>query len=65
MLYLRHSEDCSLGDSTDSLEKLRQEDSAGGQYMTFLVKREFNAIKHLSYKRFSAGHEEVMSPVRD
>ena len=37
----------------------------GGQYIWLLVKREFNAIKHLSYKRFSASHEEVMSPVRD
>ena len=36
-LYLRHSEDCSLGDSTsDSLEKLHQEDSGGRSiYMTF------------------------------
>ena len=27
-----------------------------------LVKGEFNALKHLLYKRFSASHEELMSP---
>ena len=27
-----------------------------------LVKGEFNVIKQLSYKRFSASHKELMSP---
>ena len=30
-----------------------------------LVKGEFNVIKQLSYKRFSASHKELMSPRRD
>ena len=30
-----------------------------------LVKEGFNTMKHSSYKRFSAGHEELISPLRD
>ena len=34
-----------------------------GQYM-ILVKGELNAIKHLTFKRFSASQEELMSPLK-
>ena len=57
------NEDCSPGDGTsDSSEKLLQRDSGGRSIYMILVKgSEFNAIKHSLYKRFSAGHEELMS----
>ena len=35
-----------------------------GQYVR-LVKREFNAVKHSFYKRFSAGDKELMSDWTD
>ena len=33
----------------------------GGRSVYDLVKREFSAITHLFYKRFSASHEELRS----
>ena len=54
------SKDCSLGDSTpESSEKMLQRDSGGRPIHTILVKGEFNAIKHLLYKRFSANLKEL------
>ena len=35
--------------------------SGGRSIYEILVKGEFSAIKHSSYKRFSASHEELMS----
>ena len=61
--YLGQNEDCSPGDSTsDSSEKLLQKGSRGRSIYKILVKGEFRAIKHSFYKRFSASHEEMMSP---
>ena len=51
-LYLGKNEDCSLGDSTsDSSERLLQRGSGGRWIYKILVKGEFNALKHLLYKR--------------
>ena len=33
-----------------------------GRYYKILGKKEFNAVKHLLDKMFSASHEELMSP---
>ena len=61
--YLGQNEDFSLGDSTsDSSEKLPQRSRGGRLIYVTLVKGDFSAIKHLSYKRFSASQEELMSP---
>ena len=54
------SEDRSLGDSTsESSKKLLQRDSGGRPIHAILMKGEFNAIKHLLYKRFSFSHKEL------
>ena len=64
--YLGQNEDCSWEDSTSgSFEGMLQRGSGGGRYYKILGKKEFNAVKHLLYKRFSASHEELMSPWRD
>ena len=56
----------SPGDGTsDNSERLLQRGSGGRSIYRILVNGEFNAIKHLFYKRFSAGHEELMSPWRE
>ena len=61
--YLGQNEDFSLGDSTsDSSEKLLQRGRGGKLIYVTLVKGDFSAIKHLSYERFSASQEELMSP---
>ena len=60
--YLGQNEDYSLEDSiSDSSEKLLQRGSGGRRsiYM-ILVKGEFNSVKHLFYKKFSANYEELM-----
>ena len=48
----------------NSSEKLKwfQRGSGRRSIYQILVKEEFNAIKSLLYKRFSANHEELMSP---
>ena len=57
------NEDWSPGDSTsDSSERLPQRGSGGRSIYKILVKEEFNAIKCLLYKRFSARHKELMTP---
>ena len=64
--YLGQNEDCSPGDSmSDSSERLLQRVSGGRLIHRILVKGEFNEIKHLFYKRFSASHKELMSSWRD
>ena len=61
--YLGQNEDCSPGDSTsESSERLLQRGSGGRSIYRILVNGEVNAIKQLFCKRFSAGHEELMSP---
>ena len=53
--YLGQNEDCSRGDrSSDSSERRLQRGSGGKSIYKILVKGEFNAIKCLLYKRFSA-----------
>ena len=53
--YLRKNQDRSPGYSTsDSSEKLLQRGSGRRSLYVILVKGEFNTIKHLTYKRFSA-----------
>ena len=60
------NEDCSLRDSTaDSSERLIQRGSGGTSICKILVKGELSASKHLLYKKFSASHKELMSPLRD
>ena len=60
--YLGQNEDCSLGDSSPvSSERLLQRSSGERSIYKILVKGEFNAIKHLLYKRFSASCEDLMS----
>ena len=57
------NEDCSLGAGTsDSSEELFQKGGGRKSIYKTWVKGEFSAIKHLLYKRFSASHEELMSP---
>ena len=67
--------------TSESSETLLQRGGSEGQYKEgeegqykkvnirsvckILVKAEFSAIKHLLYKRFSASHQEPMSPRRD
>ena len=53
-----HNEDYSPGSS----EKLLQRGRGGKLIYVTLVKGDFSAIKHLSYERFSASQEELMSP---
>ena len=54
------NEDSSPGDSiSDSSERLLKKGSGGRSIYRILVKGEFNAIKHLLYKRFSAHPEEA------
>ena len=43
-------------------ERLLHRGSGGRSIYKILVKGEFSAIKCLLYKRFSASHEELMSP---
>ena len=60
------NEDCSLGESTsDSSERLLPRGSGGRSIHKIVVKGEFNALMSLLHKRFSANHEELMSPLRD
>ena len=64
-LSLGQYETHSPGDSTtDNSEKLLQRGSGGKSIYKILVKGEFDVIKHLSYKRFSASYKELMSPWR-
>ena len=57
------NEDYSPGDSTsDNSERLLHRGSGGMSIYKILMKGDFNAIKHLLYKRFSASHEKQMSP---
>ena len=66
LFYLGQNEDSSLGESTsERWERLLQRGSGGRSVCKILVKEEFNASKHLLYKRFSVSHEELMSPLRD
>ena len=59
MPYLGQNEGFCPGDSTsDGSEKLLQRGTEGKSTHKVLVKGEFSAIKHLIYKRFSAGLEE-------
>ena len=59
------NEDCSPGDSTsDSSEKLLQRGCGGRSMHMILVKGAFHAIQHFTYKRCSASHEELMSPMK-
>ena len=46
--------------SQRTMRNCSKETVGEGQYVT-LVKGEFNAIKHLLYKRISARHEELNS----
>ena len=63
---LGQKEDCILGDSiSDSSGRLLQRTSGGRSIYKIFEKGEFNAIKCLLYKRFSASHKELMSPWRD
>ena len=56
------NEDCSPGDSTsDSFEKLLQRGCGERSMHMILVKGAFHAIQHLTFKRCSASHEELMS----
>ena len=56
--YWRQNEACSPGDSaSDSSERLLQRGSRGRSIYKTSVKGEFNEIKRLLYKSFSAGHE--------
>ena len=48
--------------SQDSSEEWFQSGSGGRSVYKTSMKGEFSAIKHLFYKRFSARHEEWMSP---
>ena len=62
-VLLGGNEDCSMGGSiSESSERLLQRSSGEKSRYKILVKGEFNAIKCLLYKRFSASHEELMSP---
>ena len=57
---MEQNEDCIPGDSTsDGSERLLQRGSWKKSVYKILVKREFNAIKHLLYKRFSANLKEL------
>ena len=52
------NEDCSPRDSTsESFERMLHRGSGGRSIYKILVKGEFNAIKCLLYKRFSASHQ--------
>ena len=63
---LGKNEDGSPEDSaSDSSERLLQKGSGERSTYKILMKGEFNAIKHLLYKRFSVSHMELMSPRRD
>ena len=44
---------------SESSKKLLQRDSGGRPIHAILMKGEFNAIKHLLYKRFSFSHKEL------
>ena len=46
---------------SDSSERLLQRVSGGRLIHRILVRGEFNEIKHLFYKWFSASHKELMS----
>ena len=46
-------------------QRLLQKHTGGRSIYKISVKGELNAIKYLLYKRFSASHEELMSPRRD
>ena len=61
--YLRQYEDCSLGDSTsDSSEKLLQRGRGEGQHAHDFGEGVVHAIKHLPLPKYSASHQELMSP---
>ena len=45
-----------------TLRNCSREVVGGKSIYTILVKGEFDVIKHLSYKRFSASYKELMSP---
>ena len=56
------NEDCSPGGSSQiALRGLLQRGSRGRSINKISVKGEFNSIKCLVYKRFSATHEDLMS----
>ena len=62
MSYLGEMRTAAWEDSTSaSSERLLQRGSGKRSRYKILVKREFNAIKCLLYKRFSGSHEELMS----
>ena len=42
-----------------ALERLLQSSSGGKSIYKVLVKREFNTMKHSSYKRFLVSHEDL------
>ena len=63
---MEQNEDGSPGARTShSFKRLLQRGSQGRSIYKMLVKMEFNAIKNLLYKRFSASHKELMSSRRD
>lgn len=57
-------EDCSPESVLRIMRDCFKEAVGEGQYM-ILVKEEFSAVKPSFYRRFSASHEELLSPRRD
>ena len=57
------NEDCNPGDSSsDGSERWLPRGSGGKPIYKILTEEEFSATKYSFYKRFSASHDELMSP---